>query len=383
MHSDLMAQHITGDGHYVENSQDYSRLPQIRIAVNSNCGRACYYCRPAGESSSDRGTVQICEEALISIAKSLKRLGIESLKLTGGDPALWPSLQNAVHRLKQEVGIRNIEILSRHPRIGTLAAGLAAAGVDLFNVSVDTLDPVVHKQITGCDDLPLLLAALQSCVRTGVLCKVNMVVLQGVNVGEVDDLVAFCEQIGVRRLKLLDVITDMHEGGGSFATRLARIRGQRLEELYSPLAAIDRRLGLRALARSMEFQGALGHPMTKLMLPSGLEVLFKDSSAGRWYGDLCNGCLHYPCHDALMALRITPDLKAQFCLLNDTVSLNIKKTIDDPAALDDALGEAFRIYAGARFVGKVNDEPSRIPTFDVDARALAATWMDHARTARQ
>ena len=170
-------------------------------------------------------------------AAVVRRTGIGGIKLTGGDPALYGPLEEAVRRLRQEAGFDEIEVISRHPLIGGRAAGLAAAGVTQFNMSVDTLDPVLHHEICGVDDLPAVLDALGACVATGVPVKVNTVVMAGVNDQELVGLAAFCERIGVHTLKLLDVIKDLDAGAESFARRLAIKRGRAISDLYVPLDA--------------------------------------------------------------------------------------------------------------------------------------------------
>ncbi|MEV5835899.1 radical SAM protein [Nocardia sp. NPDC052112] len=110
---------------------------------------------------------------------------MDSIKLTGGDAALYEPLELAVHRLRCEAGFSEIEIISRHPRIGERAEHLAALGVTQFNMSIDTLDPRLHAELCGVDDLPQVVHALQRCVSTGVPVKVNTVVMGGINDQEV------------------------------------------------------------------------------------------------------------------------------------------------------------------------------------------------------
>jgi hypothetical protein len=73
--------------------------------------------------------------------------------------------------------------------------------------------------------------------------------------------------------------------------------------------------------------GGLGHPMTVLAMPSGLEVVTKDSRAGLGTGDVCDGCPFFPCHDALMALRLTADRRLQFCLLREDVAVPLAEAL--------------------------------------------------------
>lgn len=332
------------------------RLPQFRVTLNSRCGRACFFCRPSGEAISTAAGTDIQVSDLIRVAKEVRRRGISSIKLTGGDPALYDPLEEAVERLRREAGFADIELISRHPMIGERAPALAKAGVTLFNMSVDTLIPELHKEICGVDDLPGVLGALDQCVSTGVPVKVNTVVMGGINDQEIPDLVAHCESRGIRMLKLLDVIKDLDEGTESFARRLTIKRGATLGDLYAPLEEVAHRYRDLAVRTEVRSQGGLGHPMTVLTMASGLEVVLKDSRGGAWYGDICKDCVFFPCHDALMALRLTADLRLQFCLLreNYTVPLSDLMADDQDEALAAAFDKSLGVYESAWF----RDEPS-------------------------
>ena len=170
------------------------RVPQLRIAVNSRCGRACVYCRPSGESIPTTAAAELSCDAVVTVCAAAKKLGIEEVKLTGGDPAFWEPLADCASRLKKELGIRRLDVISRDPRIGEIAPALAAAGADLITVSMDTLDPARHHEITGKEDLDGLIDAIRRCVDTGVTCKINMVLMGGMNDMEVEPMIEFCEE---------------------------------------------------------------------------------------------------------------------------------------------------------------------------------------------
>lgn len=326
------------------------RLPQLRIAVNSRCGRACFYCRPSGEGLATDSSLALTAEEVLLIADLYTDFGGQFVKLTGGDPALWEPLPETVTRLKQLPGLREVEVISRHPRIGELAPALAEGGVDVINVSLDTLQVSRHRRITGVDDLAAVLGALCACARSVARCKVNTVVMRGVNDDELEELVAFCESAGVATLKFLDVIRDLDSGGESFAGRLQHAGATRVRDLYFPMQEVAARFRGRAVGTRTLTQGGLGHPMTSLVLSSGLELVFKDHLAGAWYGPICRGCRHYPCHDALMALRITADLRLQYCLLGDEFSLDLRPHLNAGAsAVRRVLGEALQVYDAAAF----------------------------------
>lgn len=326
------------------------RLPQFRVTLNSRCGRACFFCRPSGEAVSTSAGVELDLDDLIRVAKVVRSRGIEGVKLTGGDPALYDRLEEAVVRLRTEANFQSVEVISRHPRIGERAAGLAAAGVTLFNVSVDTLEPALHHEICGTDDLPEVLGALDKCLATGVPCKVNMVVMGGINDQEVRDLALYCEERGVQQLKLLDVIKDLDEGSESFARRLLIKRGATLGQLYRPLESIAEAFRDLASREDVRQQGGLGHPLTILTMASGLEIILKDSRAGAWYGPVCGDCPFFPCHDALMALRLTSDLRLQLCLLREDISVPLQDAVArDDDSLEVLVAGALTNYQDAYF----------------------------------
>ncbi len=91
--------------------------------------------------------------------------------------------------------------------------------------------------------------------------------------------------------------------------------------------------------------------MTVLTMPSGFEVVTKDSRAGAWYGEVCNGCPFFPCHDALMALRLTADRRLQFCLLREDITVPLAEALgaEDDAELTALVHRAVETYASAMF----------------------------------
>lgn len=331
------------------------RMPQFRVMLNARCGRACFFCRPSGEAIATDSKRELNVEDLVRVAKAVRSSGISGIKLTGGDPALYGPLEEAVMRLHREAGFTDIEVISRHPRIGERAARLASLGVTQFNMSIDTLDRRLHHELTGMDDLPEVVSALRKCVETGVPVKINTVVMRRVNEDEIPRLVDFASQTGVRILKLLDVIKDLDQGTEDFARRLAIKRATTLSELHVPLEDITKRLSEIAVDSSVRTQGGLGHPMTALTLPSGLKVVVKDSNAGAWYSAMCNTCPFFPCHDALMALRLTADLRLQFCLLRHDNTIDISNALSDRHLLATLVDAALRRYSTASF--RAHDGP--------------------------
>ncbi|MET9956028.1 radical SAM protein [Streptomyces sp. NPDC006339] len=336
------------------------RLPQWRVTVNSRCKRSCFYCRPSGEAVATESGTDLDPDRLLAVAAAVKAQGVDSVKLTGGDPALYGPLVDVVRRLREEAGMREVEVISRHPRIGELAPALAEAGVTQFNVSLDTLDPDLHREICGPDDHAEVLDAIRACVATGLPVKVNVVVMSGINTPEIEPLIGWCEEAGVDSVKLLDIIKDLGEGAESYERRLQIKRKMNLPDLYVPLENLAEGLRKRAVAEQVVQQGGLGHPMTVFTMPSGTKVVVKDSTAGAWYGAVCRGCPLFPCHDALMALRLTADARLQFCLLREDVTVDLAPLLDagDTKGVAAHVEAAFEMYAAADF--RKHAEPTEL-----------------------
>lgn len=325
----------------------FQKLPELRITVNSRCGRACFFCRPSGEAVETLPGIELDIETVLTVAKICEGFGVSYIKLTGGDPALWSPLTGCVRRLKAETKCR-VEVISRHPGIAALAEDLVRNGMDMLNISIDTLDSDLHRKITGVNDLAEILDALVICIGAGLPCKVNMVVLAQVNDHEIDRIITFCESIGVKIVKLLDLMPDIEDGAESFVRRAHLLGFGSLRELYLPLQNIAEGFRKRAIKeRHFQQSGGLGNPMIGFMMKSGMEIILKDHHAGAWYGLICKGCKYYPCSSALMALRLTADARLQYCLLRD--DLCVDTTLMDSQRLLAYIENALRMYNQAVF----------------------------------
>jgi len=325
----------------------FSVLPELRIAVNARCGRACFFCRPSGEAVETLHDAELDIETVLTVAKICESFGVSYIKLTGGEPALWSSLPECVERLKNETKC-HIEVISRHPKIVESAQALVRAGLDMLNISIDTLDPDLHQKITGVNDLAKILNALKVSIDVGLPCKVNMVVLAQVNDHEIERVITFYESLGVRIVKFLDLMSDIEDGTESFVRRIHILGISSLRELYLPLQNIVEKL-LKRVIKKQHFRqlGGLGNPMLEFTLESGMKIIIKDHHTGAWYGSICKGCKYYPCNSALMALRLTADARLQYCLLRKDLCVDTRPL--DLLHLSAVIKDALHMYSQAVF----------------------------------
>jgi len=324
------------------------KMPQLRILATSFCGRSCIYCRPTGEGATSCASKQFVNlEDALSVSRLYKKNGGSEVKITGGDPVFWPELAAFISRLKGDVGISKIEVITRSPKIEDKISALLKAGMDVLNFSLDTVDRDAYKKITGCNDYDALISTIQTCAKL-VPIKVNAVIMKGINDLNVSDLITFCESLNVQQLKLLDIIDDLQNGEVGNSHRLVEIGAKRLSDLYTSLAPICEDIKKDAIAENIVYQGGLGHPMNEYMMASGLTITVKNAENGAWYGNPCKNCPSYPCHDALMALRLTSDSKLQFCLLNEEASVSIAGLT--PKEIETIFTASLKVYEDAYFV---------------------------------
>jgi len=326
--------------------------------VNTRCGRSCIYCRPSGESINAEPGLEIDQDSLLMVMKTCRLFGFRSVKITGGDPSLWIPLVNIVRQLKENIGIEEVHVISRHPRLFDLANPLKTAGVDLVNISIDTLNEKLHAEITDRNDLKDIIKAVKRCVECGIPVKVNTVIMKGMNDNEVLELIRYFEQLGVAEVKLLDLVKDLHNGSESYCHRLNRPHKHQLADLYTPLSKITNLLCRYAEKIKPVIQGGYGHPLLEMQFSSGIKVTIKDHTAGSWYNKNCEKCKHYPCHDALMALRLTADLRFQICLLREDNIIDLVPYISGGVKkITIALEEALEFYNASHFIA-VNSKES-------------------------
>lgn len=322
------------------------KIPQLRILATDFCNRRCIYCRPTGELAKENRCHQLSLSEVKLIAKLYKSFGGTSIKITGGDPIFWDELINCIKMLKRELEFDDIELITRSPLIVKQINDLIETGIDTLNFSLDSINPITYKNITGGNDYTEYLKAITFCASK-INCKINSVIMKGVNADEVDSLISFCEKNNIKQLKLLDIISDLHDIESGNEQYSLDIYGSSLHQLYYPLKDITRKIASKSHNERIIFQGGLGHPMTEFEMKSGLKVIIKDANNGAWYGEDCFNCKLYPCHDALMALRLVPGAKLQICLLNaeNSYSFDVNNEKETAKLMEHIL----TIYESAQF----------------------------------
>jgi GTP 3',8-cyclase len=139
----------------------------LRISVTDRCNIRCFYCMPETDVQFvPRGEILDFEE-IERFARIAAGLGIDKLRVTGGEPLLRRDLPELIRRLAAIPGIRDLALTTNGVLLEQFAAPLYEAGLRRLNVHIDTLDRERFRQITRRDDLPRVLAGLIAAKGAG------------------------------------------------------------------------------------------------------------------------------------------------------------------------------------------------------------------------
>ncbi|HEY2277051.1 MAG TPA: GTP 3',8-cyclase MoaA [Streptosporangiaceae bacterium] len=166
----------------------------LRISLTDRCNLRCTYCMPAEGLDWLPRAELLTDDEIIRLARiAVTRLGVTEIRLTGGEPLLRPGLAGLVTRMAALAPRPEVSLTTNGIALARLAGPLHEAGLDRLNVSLDTLSPLVFKQLTRRDRLADVLAGLSAAAAAGLTpVKVNTVLMRGVNDHEAPDLLAFC-----------------------------------------------------------------------------------------------------------------------------------------------------------------------------------------------
>lgn len=158
----------------------------LRLSVTDRCNMRCFYCMPK-EGIISRGHAAVLSyEELLLIAETAVALGIEKIRVTGGEPLVRKGICGFLARLSAIGGLRHLALTTNGLLLAEMAADLHDAGVQRLNISIDSLEPATFATITRGGDLKRVLNGLDAAERAGFPPpKINVVIMRGVNDAEI------------------------------------------------------------------------------------------------------------------------------------------------------------------------------------------------------
>ena len=183
-------------------------VKDLRISVTDRCNFRCTYCMPLDDYDwLDKSEVLTFEE-ITRLARLFIRLGVEKIRLTGGEPLARRDLEQLIQSLSGLDGLRDLCLTTNGSTLAEKAQALKAAGLRRLNVSLDSLKPERFRRMTKRGDLQKVLRGLFVAKEYGFSpIKINAVIERGVNDDEIIDLVTFSLEQGfaIRFIEFMDV----------------------------------------------------------------------------------------------------------------------------------------------------------------------------------
>lgn len=164
-------------------TDSYGRVHRdMRVSLTDRCSLRCNYCMPADFADWIPGDHLLTTDELLLVLDVATELGIEQVRLTGGEPLLRTDVVDVVRRIYALPHAPKISLTSNGLRLPKLARQLAEAGLERVNISLDTLDPERFKAMTHRDRFHDVIAGIEASKEAGLLpVKVNAVLMRGVN----------------------------------------------------------------------------------------------------------------------------------------------------------------------------------------------------------
>jgi len=175
----------------------------LRVSLTQRCNLRCPYCHREGQTPGS-GLREMTAEEVVRIVHVAVGLGINRVKLTGGEPLLRADIVEIVSGLARIDGLRDLSMTTNGTRLSVLAKSLRIAGLRRVNVNLPSLNEKIYSELNG-GDLNDVLNGVGAAGKAGLYpVKLNMLVLRGVNEHEVAGMMDFAKKSGVI-LQLLEL----------------------------------------------------------------------------------------------------------------------------------------------------------------------------------
>ncbi|MCF8104504.1 MAG: GTP 3',8-cyclase MoaA [Desulfohalobiaceae bacterium] len=183
------------------------KINYLRLSVTDRCNLKCYYCSNSETLAYLTHNDILTYEECLSLIRLTDSLGVNKVRLTGGEPFARKDFTEFLGLLRSELPDLDIRVTTN----GTLLEGrvrlLHDIGIRWLNISLDTLNREKYGRITGRDYFTRVRQAIDDCLEAGIKVKINCVALNGFNDGELVDFVHFAQKnpVDVRFIEFMPV----------------------------------------------------------------------------------------------------------------------------------------------------------------------------------
>jgi cyclic pyranopterin phosphate synthase len=216
-------------------------IRDLRVSLTDRCNFRCFYCLPHGEPPIAPKEQMLTYEEIERACEIFVSLGIEKIRLTGGEPMLRRDIETIINKLAKlkDDGLIDLALTTNGYFLPERAQALKDAGLDRVTISLDSLKRDVFKRMTGVDVLDKVLAGINAAKTAGLEpIKINAVIVRGHNEDEVSDFAGFAREHDVKMRFIEYMPLDSgHDWSRSDVVSGKEIR-ERIEERF-PLTKIN------------------------------------------------------------------------------------------------------------------------------------------------
>ncbi|WP_372618600.1 GTP 3',8-cyclase MoaA [Falsiroseomonas sp.] len=293
------------------------KVSYLRVSVTDRCDLRCVYCMAEDMTFLPKAEVLTLEE-LDRLCGAFIGMGVEKIRLTGGEPlvrknviSLFRSLGSRIGAEGANGGLKELTVTTNGTQLVKMADDLFAAGVRRINVSLDTLDPAKFAAITRWGKIEPTLDGIFAAKAAGLQIKINSVALKDVNEHEYDHMLAWCGEHGLD-LCLIETMP------------LGDISGDRTDQ-YLPLSVVRSRLRQNWTLEETDYS------------TGGPARYYTVKETGRRIGFI-TPMTHNFC-ESCNRVRLTCTGTLYMCLGQDDAA-DLRRPLRDPGVDDAALREA-------------------------------------------
>ena len=239
----------------------YNRpIRDLRVSLTDRCNFRCFYCLPHGEPPIAPKEKMLSYEEIEYVCDIFVSLGIEKIRLTGGEPMLRRDIETIIRKLTRlkASGLQDLALTTNGYYLPERAQSLKEAGLDRVTISLDSLKRDVFKRMTGVDVLDKVLAGIAAAKSAQLEpIKINAVIVRGHNEDEVADFAAFAREYDVK----MRFIEFMPLDSGHEWAREDVVSGKEIRERISerfPLVRVEVARGSDTSSRYRFADGAPG-----------------------------------------------------------------------------------------------------------------------------
>lgn len=169
------------------------KIEYLRLSVTEKCNLRCFYCLPKGFKDFETPENWLTFDEIERVIAAFGELGVNRVRLTGGEPLVRKNLPELAARISRLPGIDDLSLSTNATLLGQQAEPLYEAGIRRINVSLDTMNEAQFAEITGGGELKEVLNGLQKSREAGFKpIKVNMVVMKDTSLDDYQHVLEYC-----------------------------------------------------------------------------------------------------------------------------------------------------------------------------------------------